>query len=476
MVRSEVHSVIEANTLFDLEIGPERRKAAWRALLLGGLEQSDVQEIYNGLSQVPSSYDEVILRDVGRTLPQEELFRSEKGQSALFRVLHAVAVHHEDIGYVQSLNFIVATLIQVFPDDEALVFSSTQSLLVSQWRVDLYRPGVPKLGVALWQFDRLVEGFLPRAHAALVQHGITAEFYAMQWFLTLFASDLPQKVVTRVWDRFLVVGWQVIAQIGLALIAEVEEDLCKLEECAAMTLLKKFVAQRRFEAEPLLFAASKFNVSHRMLSELEAAHSRGEEPEDTQVVMEEYIADGPSRWSVQRGCSKLQRSGSGDSVGGPPKLQRSGSGDSVGSSSSRSSRPSLPRAFSRESSPEGRARSSSRSARRIGSYSEAACNVRKRTSGTVLPFLIHNLDTGEKNIMEEEWIEYMRQQLLFARPAPEASKTLLGQLAWFTSPPASPTKMSQATSELKLKTSGACGGSFWVHSQQIQAMRLMGKA
>jgi len=458
MVCSEVYSGVEANTLYDLEIGAERRKAAWRALLLGGLDQSDVQEIYKGLSQVPSSYDEVILRDVGRTLPQEELFRSEKGQSALFRVLHAVAVHHEDVGYVQSLNFIVATLIKVFPDDEALVFSSTQSLLFRHSLVDFYRPGFPKLGVALWQFDRLVEGFLPRAHAALVQHGITAEFYAMQWFLTLFASDLPQKVVARIWDRFLVVGWQVIAQIALALIAEVEDELCNLEECAAMTLLKKFVAQRRFEAEPLLLAASKFDVTHRMLSDLEAAHSRGEEPEDTQVVMEEFIVDGPSRWSVQRGA--------------PPKLQRSSSGNSVGSSSSRSSRPSLPRAFSRESSPEGRARSNSRSSRRVGSYSEAAANVRKRTSGTVLPFLIHNLDTGEKNIMEEEWIEYMRQQLLLARPAPEVSCTLLGQLSRAFSPPVSPTKVSKA----KLETSGACGGSFWVHNQQLQAMQMMGKA
>eukprot|EP00435_Cladocopium_sp_Y103_P021696 s216_g5.t1 len=62
-----------------------------------------------------SPFDSAIRRDVHRTLPQEELFRERqgKGQLALFRLLRALAIRLEDVGYCQSLNFVVATLIGV---------------------------------------------------------------------------------------------------------------------------------------------------------------------------------------------------------------------------------------------------------------------------------------------------------------------------------------------------------------------------
>eukprot|EP00419_Tripos_fusus_P053930 CAMPEP_0172810034 /NCGR_PEP_ID=MMETSP1075-20121228/8546_1 /TAXON_ID=2916 /ORGANISM="Ceratium fusus, Strain PA161109" /LENGTH=223 /DNA_ID=CAMNT_0013649281 /DNA_START=68 /DNA_END=736 /DNA_ORIENTATION=+ len=165
-----------------------QRSAAWKSLLLDGLPDSasrGPQASYERLCETPSSYDATISRDVGRTLPREDLFRDTggKGQRSLFRLLRAIAVHFWDVGYVQSLNFVVATVIGVSPDDEALVFSCVQALLFRHSLVDFYRPCFPKLGLTLWQFDRIVEGFLPKVHTALQRHGVTAEYYAMQWFL-----------------------------------------------------------------------------------------------------------------------------------------------------------------------------------------------------------------------------------------------------------------------------------------------------
>jgi hypothetical protein len=432
-------SIPEKHELWLPQASDERRTAAWKSLLLGGLteESFEAQDLYRSLSQIPCSFDDVIQRDVGRTLPKEELFKETcgRGQTALFRLLRALAIQHGDIGYVQSLNFVVATLINVFPDDEPLVFNCTKSLLFRHSLVDFYRPSFPKLGVALWQFDRLVEGFLPKAHAALHNHGITAEFYAMQWFLTLFASDLPQRVVVRIWDRFLLAGWQVIAQVALALVAEVQEEIWTLESCAAMTLLKKFTHVRRFDPEALLESAAKFDVSHRMLSDLEAAYSRYEDPEDTRLVVDIGI----SRWSVQRRAS--------------PKLRRSSSNRSIGSNSEP-----LPRAFDDHGSAYSSPRLSA-SSTRSGSSSGSGKEI---GNGTLLPFLIHNLDTGETTLLEEEWTEYLQQR---SSPAPGVAPTLLNQLSLHT-----------ANSAKQSKLGGACGGSFWMQGQQLQALRTLGKA
>ena len=57
------------------------------------------------------------------------------------------------------------------------------------------------------------------------RHGVNSEYYAIQWFLTLYASDLRQEVVRRIWDRFLVAGWRVVAQIGLALLYRIQDSL-----------------------------------------------------------------------------------------------------------------------------------------------------------------------------------------------------------------------------------------------------------
>lgn len=351
-----------AEELWHRDLDGARRGEAWRALLLDGLSletrSGPRHASYESLCQTPSPYDEVITRDIGRTLPREDLFREKfgKGQGALFRLLRALAVHFWDIGYVQSLNFVVATLIGVFPDDEALVFHCARALLFRHTLADFYRPRFPKLGVVVWQFDRIVEGFLPEIHQALQQHGVTAEYYAMQWFLALYAGDLPQPVVRRVWDRFLIAGWRVIVQVGLALLQQVQDELLAFDTCEVLTFLKRFVRLRQYKPAELLHRAGSFQVTHRMLSELEAAYG----------------------W--EGGVDALL----------PAPARPPPAGSQAGEPS------------------------------------------------TVLPFLLHNLDTGETTVMEEEWSTYLRevQQL----PSP-----------------------------------GTCG-SFWLEGRRRQALRALGKA
>lgn len=354
--------------LWNFDLDPLQRRAAWKALLLDGLDPSIERSTYERLRQTPSKYDDVIQRDLARTLPQEELFRERhgKGQRALFGLLRAFAVQFWDIGYVQSLNFIVATLINVFQDDEALAFRCMQSFLFRHTLVDFYRPTFPKLGVTVWQFDRLVEGFLPETYAALQTHGINAEYYAMQWFLTLFACDLPQKVVLRIWDRFLVAGWQAVVQVGLALLDELGGQLAELNTCEALTLLKRFVRARRPDGQNLLSRAESFGVTHRMLSELEAAHARGRE-QTAMLVLNRDAAGALVGWTVDKRPAEETESPVVEAV----RTQEA-----------------LPRAF--------------------GQCSIRACS-KPETTKTVLPFLIHNLDTGEMNLLEEEWAEYLQE-------------------------------------------------------------------
>ncbi|CAE7563151.1 Evi5, partial [Symbiodinium necroappetens] len=195
-------------------------------------------------------------------------------------------------------------------------------IILALWK----RPKFQKLGVVLWQFDRLVEGFLPKVHAALtrspgfcgalfyegdivgrgckgfVGHGVNSEYYAIQWFLTLYASDLRQEVVRRIWDRFLVAGWRVVAQIGLALLYRIQDSLIHMDTCQALSFLKRFTRNAKFTAKELLDTAATFKVSHRMLSALEAAYGW---PGESQLTVVKDLNSGQVHWVVQAVQPKL---------------------------------------------------------------------------------------------------------------------------------------------------------------------------
>ncbi|CAK8988184.1 unnamed protein product [Durusdinium trenchii] len=385
--------------LWTRDVGARRRSRTWRVLLLDGLN-TKVSFDFSISLQAPCPYDAVIRHDLARTLPSEELFREKdgKGQQSLFRILRALAVHLWDIGYVQSLNFVVATLIVVLAEEpEDVVFRCAQALLFRHSLADFYRPRFPKLGVTVWQFDRIVEAFLPDVHAVLQVNGVTAEYYAMQWFLTLFASDLPQRAVHRIWDRFLVAGWQVIVQVGLALLKQIADVLQSLDACETLTFLKKFVRMRRFEPEVLLADAQQFEVSHRMLSELEAAYNWQSEDLEPKLVL---------WWEGEKLCWEVKRVQSGQKHQGVETGRRAGE---------------------------------------------------KTGQANLLPFLLHNLDTGETSVLEEEWNTYLDERKAPDDPGPDALSQCKLEVAPRPGPPT------------------GVGGSHWLAGRQREALRALGK-
>jgi len=418
---------VEAPTqeeLWQLDLGKVRRAAAWKAILLGGinLQTKNPEDMYESLCQTPCPYDSAIQRDVSRTLPEEKLFKAKggRGQSALFRLLRAIAIRLWDIGYCQSLNFVAATLIGIFPGDEAAAFHCALALLLRYSLVDLYRPRFPKLGVTVWVFDRLVEGFLPKVHTALQKHGVNAEYYALQWFLTLFASDLRQPVVRRVWDRFLVAGWRVVVQVGLALLYLIQDELPELDTCHALSYLKRFTRMCKVEGEELMNLAASFQVSHRMLSALEAAYSwEGE----VQFFVVKDLNSGEVHWDVH--------SVDPSSLPPPPPPAEPAEDEVVIP---------MPRVFVRSvrgCSANGTAADADGQNERMEGLDGAPHVDSESEKGNVLPFLLHNLDTGETTVMEKAWSQYVGET---------RARSRLDQKPFFRSPQDSSTSAEARSS------------------------------
>eukprot|EP00435_Cladocopium_sp_Y103_P035676 s3053_g9.t1 len=115
------------------------------------------------------------------------------------------------------------------------------------------------------------QAYLPDLSVFFNRFNISAEFYATQWFLTLFAYSLPFPQLLRVWDNFLCRGMKFIHRVGLALLKEAKSDLLGQNFDGAIERLRFLCQRSQLSPEALVSLAMEFKVTNRFLSDLEQA-------------------------------------------------------------------------------------------------------------------------------------------------------------------------------------------------------------
>lgn len=227
-----------------------------------------------------------IMRDVGRTYPDHPFFSSKKnqpGEILLARILCATLSSTPNIGYCQGMNFVVATLllaripkdmmeasyckreevkvehsggenesigeddltiitttssvehstISEYDDIEADVFWMFQSILIKNDRglemEFIWKPTFPKMKLRVFQFDRLLELYLPALHRHFEDMNLSPEVVVSQWFMTLFSNTLPMPFTFHMWDYVFVANWPGIFRATLAILYVLQERLLEMD-------------------------------------------------------------------------------------------------------------------------------------------------------------------------------------------------------------------------------------------------------
>ncbi len=127
---------------------------------------------YKRLTKANCVYESAILRDVDRTFPHLGFFeKSQQGyrfdrnvlrrHQALFRILKALAIHIEDVGYCQGINFLAATIYLNMGDEES-TFWMLVHLLQDEKFKKVFAPGLERFRLACYQLECMVRKNLPR--------------------------------------------------------------------------------------------------------------------------------------------------------------------------------------------------------------------------------------------------------------------------------------------------------------------------
>jgi len=178
----------------------------------------EVMDKYRILISKESSCESVIQRDISRTFPAHDFFKTAGGlgQDSLFRLSKAYAVHDEEIGYCQGLSFLAAALLLHMPEEQA--FCVLVRIMYQYKLRDLFKDGFENLNMRLYQLNRLMEDQVPDLWQHFQDKGVEEHMYGSQWFLTLFTAKFPLHMVFHILDVFLLQGIDTLFQVALALL------------------------------------------------------------------------------------------------------------------------------------------------------------------------------------------------------------------------------------------------------------------
>uniref|UniRef100_A0A4W3I4W1 TBC1 domain family member 30 n=2 Tax=Callorhinchus milii TaxID=7868 RepID=A0A4W3I4W1_CALMI len=166
---------------------------------------------------------------------------AEQDRVVLKRVLLAYARWNKFVGYCQGFNVLAALILEVMEGNEGDALKVMIYLIDKVLPESYFANNLRALSVDMAVFRDLLHIKLPELsqHLGNLQKAANKEsagsyeppltnVFTMQWFLTLFATCLPNHTVLRIWDSVFFEGSEVILRVALAIWAKLGE---RIEDC-----------------------------------------------------------------------------------------------------------------------------------------------------------------------------------------------------------------------------------------------------
>lgn len=155
---------------------------------------------------------EAIRNDLERTFADMPMVAPRKPQ--IFRILQQYASENPEVGYTQGMNYVAATMVLKFPDQEDVARRRFVEAMLQF--SGLWSDGFPLLNFGVQLFAKLAERHLQGLWGHLLRCGVEPLSFLPNGWLSLFGKWLPLPAVMEAMDFIQECGIRGILAVTLA--------------------------------------------------------------------------------------------------------------------------------------------------------------------------------------------------------------------------------------------------------------------
>lgn len=208
-----------------------------------------LKKIYSSYGDKKSIYEDLIIKDINRTFPNDINFKqNSKNYWKLYNLLTRYSNYNASIGYAQGLNFIFANALSYF-DKEEEVFLFVDGL-IHLFNLENYVGEVNNsLMTQIKSYSNIISKYIPDMNKHLEKKLLTHEFFTTGWILTLFSNAMNGKNLIITWSFMIVFGWKFFYCFVIQILKFYKEDIIKTNESKLSKKMKKLLKEERFSKD-----------------------------------------------------------------------------------------------------------------------------------------------------------------------------------------------------------------------------------
>jgi TBC1 domain family member 10 len=209
-----------------------------------------------------------IKKDLDRTYPGHEIYRTPEGQESLSKILRAYAHFDPEIGYCQGMGYVVG-IARMYMDEEN-TFWVLVSLMNNYQMRGMFKAGMEEVYRSFYKANALLKHFEPKVWKTLHENQLSPQIYATQWFMTIY-SNYPIETVLRIWDCFLLEGPKILYRVYIGFFRMNKKHFKNLNFEELMAKIRQL--ESTCDCDALLKSGFSISLSKKKLKEIDREYA-----------------------------------------------------------------------------------------------------------------------------------------------------------------------------------------------------------
>ena len=212
------------------------------------IRKKEIKSFYQKLLKKNEIYDELITKDLLRTIPNDKNFNKGKPYYfKLYNILTSYSNFNQKIGYAQGLNFIVGQCIYLFnTEEEIFVFLDG---FINLLKMDNYMglENEKKMIHKLNELTKILNRHVPEIIIYLKEKSLTHDFFTAGWILTLFSTAIEREFLVIIWCFMIIFRWKFFNGFIIQILKKYEKIIFLTQEGQLCRKMKEILKQKEFK-------------------------------------------------------------------------------------------------------------------------------------------------------------------------------------------------------------------------------------